>query len=607
MQKVVKPAILLENIGVFFFCVKKILNIASQIEKELIKLIMKKQGIKGLAFIAAAGVMATGCNLLKDLDYKVTPSPLEMHGDSVRVKVDITFPEKGIRKKAYAEITPMLGDHALKTVTVVGEKATANGKVIQYKPGGKVVYEDVIAYKADMEVSELAVTGKVFKGSKEKSEIERTKVADATVITPLLVNKDFRVIIAKDEFKRVTEEVFMSQVNYLKGRSEVRPTELRRQEILDLENFLANEQTNPKVQIKNIKMVGYASLEGEEDRNNSLSVDRSNTAKAAAMKLAAAKKIANEKAQAEASYTTVGKGEDFEGFKKALQESKMDAGEKDLILRILGMYKDSKQIEAEIRNLGKTFTYLDTHIFPLQRRTEIHVIYDKIGYSDEELVSLSKSNIDILNIEEILFTATLTEDLNEKLRLYKEAERLFPNDYRTSNNVGAVLYMQNKMAEAKSQFEKANNVKDNPISKNNLAAIAGVNGERQKAKDLLAQASGAGSEVNYNKGILAIQDGKYDDALSNFGGEATYNKALAQLLNKDHNAALSTVNASADKETAQGYYLKALVGARADKLDDIVSNLKNAFGKDGSLKAKAAKDREFIKYLENASFTAIVK
>jgi tetratricopeptide (TPR) repeat protein len=568
---------------------------------------MKKQGIKGLAFIAAAGVLATGCNLLKDLDYAVTPDPLEMHGDSVRVKVDITFPEKGIKKKAYAEITPMIGDKALKTVTVVGEKATANGKVIQYKPGGKIVYEDVIAYSPDMEVSELVVTGKVFKGSKEKDEIERTKIADATIITPLMVNKDFRVIIAADQFKRITEEVFHSQINYLKGRSEVRTTELRRKEILDLEAFMAMEQTNPKVDIKNIRMVGYASLEGEEDRNNTLSVDRSNTAKAASMKLAAAKKVANEKGQNEASYTTVGKGEDFEGFKKALEASQMDAGEKDLIMRILGMYKDSKQIEAEIRNLGKTFTYLDTHIFPQQRRTEIHVIYDKIGYSDEELVALSKSNIDTLNIEEVLFTATLTDDLNEKMRLYKEAERMFPNDYRPANNVGAVLYMQNKLGEAKSQFEKANNIKDNPVSKNNLAAIAGVNGDRAGAKALLAEAGGAGPEVNYNKGILAIQDGKYDDAISNFGGEASFNKALAQLLNKDHNGALSTVNSSADAETAQGYYLKAICGARQDKLDTIVSNLKNAFGKDASLKSKAAKDREFMKYLENASFTAIVK
>ena len=61
---------------------------------------MKKQTIKVFAFLAIVGSMATGCQLLKDVEYKATPDPLEMHGDAVRVSVEITFPEKGIKKKA---------------------------------------------------------------------------------------------------------------------------------------------------------------------------------------------------------------------------------------------------------------------------------------------------------------------------------------------------------------------------------------------------------------------------------------------------------------------------------------------------------------------------
>jgi hypothetical protein len=69
---------------------------------------MKKQTIKGLAFIVAAGTMATSCDLIKDLSYEVTPKVLEMHGDSVRVSVDVQFPAKGIRKKVSAEITALM-------------------------------------------------------------------------------------------------------------------------------------------------------------------------------------------------------------------------------------------------------------------------------------------------------------------------------------------------------------------------------------------------------------------------------------------------------------------------------------------------------------------
>jgi Flp pilus assembly protein TadD len=166
--------------------------------------------------------------------------------------------------------------------------------------------------------------------------------------------------------------------------------------------------------------------------------------------------------------------------------------------------------------------------------------------------------------------------------------------------------MQNKMSEAKAAFEKANNLKDNAIAKNNLGAIAGMSGDRKLAKQLLMQAKGAGSEVNYNTGILNIQDGKYADAVSNLGAENTYNKALAQLLNGDAAAAIKTIDASVDKESAQGFYLKAIAAARQNKMENTVSNLKSAFSKDGSLKAKAAKDMEFLKYMKESAFSGLV-
>ena len=207
------------------------------------------------------GSIATGCQLLKDVEYTATPDPLEMHGDSVRVKVDIKFPEKGIHKKAAAEITPMIGDVALKPIRVQGEKATGNGDVIQYKAGGMVTYEDVVPYAASMEASDLAVTGKIYKGEKEKGEIERTKIADATIITPYLVNKDFKVIIAKDEFRRVTEETFMSQINFDKGRSAVKTGEMREDDIKAFQAFLEKEVSDPKVlhlqRVKKIKTIHF--------------------------------------------------------------------------------------------------------------------------------------------------------------------------------------------------------------------------------------------------------------------------------------------------------------------------------------------------------------
>ncbi|MFN5912248.1 MAG: hypothetical protein ACK45H_12990, partial [Bacteroidota bacterium] len=530
---------------------------------------MKRQSIKGLAFIAVTGLLVSSCDLLKDLEYKVTPNPLEMHGDSVRVKVDVTFPEKGIKKKAKAEITPMLGSTALKTVTVLGEKATGNGTTIQYKPGGKMSYQDVVVYKSEFETADLTVTGKVYKGDKEKEgQFTETKIADATIITPLWVNKDFRVILAKDEFRRVTEETNLAQVKYEKGKAAVLPAVLKDADITALQNWLAAAQANPRINIKSINVVGYASPEGEEDKNNSLSNERSEAGKKVAMDLS--KKAKNDKGQTEI-YTLAGRGEDFPGFKREMEKSTMNADERNMVILVLEMNTFTKNSEEVMKNMGKTFTYLDKNIFPLLRRSEIIVTYDLTGYSDEELKTIAASTPDSLNLEELLFTATLVDDLNKKLAIYQIAAKNYPSDYRTHNNVGAVLYMQNKMSEAKAAFEKANSAKDNPISKNNLAAIAGASGDRAKAKQLLGQAKGAGAEVNYNMGILNIQDGNYKDAVSNFGSEASFNKALAELLNGSTANCTKTVDGSKDKETAQGYYLKAVAAARENKADVAVN------------------------------------
>ena len=565
---------------------------------------MKKQTIKGLAFIVVASSMATSCKLMKDITYKITPNPLEMHGDSVRISAEISLPEKGIKKKVSAEITPMLGTTALKPITVQGEKVTGNGNSIQYKSGGTVKYSDIVLYKPEFESVDLTVVGTVKKGKKEKPMLAVKKVADGTIVTPLLVNKDFKVILEKDAFNRVTEKGFSAQVNFERGKSVIKPAELKEKDIADFKVWLAAAQSNPKIAIKSINLIGYASPEGEVGSNDSLSNERAAAAKSAV--LAISKEAKNDKGQTEI-YSLTGRGEDYDGFKKELEKSTMNNDEKQLIIRVLEMHKDPITRETEMRNMGKTFAFLEDNVFTKLRRTEIVVTYDMTGYSDEELQKLSVSAPDSLTLEELLFTATLTNDLNEKLRVYQIAEKNFPTDYRTSNNVGAILYIQNKMADAKAEFEKANGLQDNSISKNNLGAVAGVSGDRAGAKLLLDAATGAGNEVNYNLGILNIQDGLYNDAISHFGSENCFNKALALLLAKSEGPDMTALDQSSDKESAQGFYLRAVSAARSNNVSAVVSNLTSAFAIDASWKNKASKDREFLKYAEDASFAGIIK
>ena len=562
---------------------------------------MKKQSYKGLAAIAVVGAMLTGCELMGDLEYTVQQDPVQMHGDSVKVSVTVKFPNKGLKKKASAEITPTLGDASFKTITFQGEKATGNGQTIAYKAGGTANYTDVLPYNPSMENADLMITGTVSKGKKEVA-LEPEKIADGTIITPFLVQNDDKALIGKDAFVRTTEEVFSgTQINYLKGKSDVRSTELKDKDIPAFQAWMADAAVNPKKKVKKINFVSYASPEGEVAKNGELANDRAKSGQAAIEKILTAAKFT----ASPEMFSQQPKGEDWEGFKTAVNASTLK--DKELIIRVLQMYSDPNQRETEIKNLGKTYQELEKDILPSLRRTQINVVYDKVGYSDDELKQLSVSNPETLTVEELLFTATLYTDLSEKMRVYQLVVKYYPQDWRGHNNVGYVYYMQNDLANAKTNWEKANSIKENPVTLNNLGIIARVvEKDRAKATKLFTSAVSAGPEVKYNLGIIDIQNGKYPEAIGNMGNNNTFNKALAQVLNGDYSAALTTIDASPDKDSAMGYYLKAIIGARQNNLDLLTNNLKSAIAKDPSLKAKAAKDREFIKFFENASFKAVV-
>ena len=76
---------------------------------------MKAKNLKFLALIGLSTLAISSCDLLKDVSYSVTPNPLELHGDNVKISVTVNIPEKGINKKAKVEITPTLGNAKLST------------------------------------------------------------------------------------------------------------------------------------------------------------------------------------------------------------------------------------------------------------------------------------------------------------------------------------------------------------------------------------------------------------------------------------------------------------------------------------------------------------
>ena len=577
---------------------------------------MNSKTLRNLSLAVGTTALLVGCNGLgkmvkkqSTITYDVKPNPLEMHGDSVGFTVSGKYPAKVFAKKATVTVTPVVkyagGEKAMKPVILVGEKATGSGQKISYSAGGTFSYSsEKFAYEPAMKVAtvELRAQGAVKKKTKDFTPV---KIGDGTIVTPLLVRNDEKGIYAKDAFVKSTPANQTGNIYYIINKSDVRASELKSDEMKNIQEFIKTNLNNPWYEFKDISVSAYASPDGEQSLNAHLAEDRAKSGSKAMLGEFKKDKNKDQKfGKEESHYKTKTTAEDWDGF-KALMESSAIA-DKDLILRVLTMYTDLDQREKEIKNLAKTYTEVSEKILPKLRRSVLTINVDKKSRTDEQITKLTTTYPDSLSVEEMLYGANLTNDINTKVQIYTAAEKKYASDWRTSNNLGVALLMQNKVSEASAAFSRAEKTANgNPIVMNHLGIIAAKAGDRKKAMEYYDKANGAGKEVNYNKGILNVRDGKYSDAVSNFGEYKGFNKALSELLNGNGGAVVSTIDATSEKDMAISSYLKAVAAARNNNTADVISNLKIAVEKDGSLKAAAKDDAEFIKLRENADFKGL--
>lgn len=577
---------------------------------------MKNNLSKGLSFALAATVVLTSCNSLNKMakkygtvTYSVTPNPLEMHGDSVKVAISGKFAPKYYWKKATVKVTPVLktpsGEIELKSKTFVGPKVKnppSDAQVIT-KEGGSFSYNDVVGFKPEMTNSSLELKANGSYKTKSK-DFPQNKVAEATIVTPLLVSNEVKTIMGKDAMPKTETFGYDANINFLINQSNLQPKELTQDDIKGLVKFLDDANTEVKegkkvvstisnYNIKGFQIVAAASPDGELDRNSNLANDRG----AAASKYVAEQLKKLGVTAPEGAMNVQSIGEDWAGFKSLMEASNVP--DKDMILRILSTYSDNDVREREIKNISKAYTEISDEIFPQLRKATIKVSAEKPCKTDDVLKQLATSKPDTLTVEELMYAAALFTDVNQQLGVYQSVAKVYPNDWRGHNNAGCILIMQNKVDEAQASFEKADKANSgNAGIKNNLLACAILKGDNKKAEELYKE-TGASAEANYNMGKIHILKGKYSEAVSAYGSEQTYNASLAKLLNGDKEGALKTLEASKDAQSSKGYYLKAVIAARMSNQALLTESITKAFEKDPSLREKAKNDKEFIKYTIN--------
>lgn len=552
-----------------------------------------------------------------ELKNNVTPNPLEMHAEKVPVKIAGTIPPKYFDKKAILVVTPVLkyntGEYTLKTQTLQGEKVEDNNPVISYDNGGSFDYNDTIPYVDDMRVSELELRMKGSRGD-EEADIINVVVAKGVNVTPRLVKYASEIDGLKFVEIPVSMDAKISDLQkavilYNLQKSDLKPSELKKEEVKALVELLTKTTDNDEKELVNVEIASYASPDGPEDLNANLVQNRGKSAKGFIEK-------SLKKAESEVTknpdfvVTETTPDEDWDGFKKEVEASEVQ--DKELILRVLSMYSDPEVREKEIKNISEAYTALKSDILPQLRRSVIKANYQSKVKSNEELLSMvADSNITKLQIKELLYAATLTDDASLKEKIYNQALVVEPNNVIAYNNLGAVKGNAGDIDAAKAAFEKANEVKsDNPAVLHNLGAVAFAQGNLEEAEKYFTEAKAAGCQsphLGYNMGIINIIKGQYPEAVQNFGGENSFGKALAQTLNKQDADAEATLNAMGEKDSGWFYYLKAIDAAKQSKDDAVFENLRTAIEKTADIKTYAKDDVEFIKYFENETFKTIVQ
>ena len=557
---------------------------------------MKTKNILMVSLMAVA-VLTSCSGKLGQLSgdyFKVNPNPLVADGGQVDATINGVFPEKYMNKKAVITVTPELRfekngvQQAVKgrPATFQGEKVLGNDQTISYQLGGHYTMKTCYEYEPAMQKSELYLTFDAKLGNKQVN-VPAIKVADGVIATSELYHRTLtsaQPSVAADAFQRVVEQKQEANIKFLIQQAELRKSELQNnsvQEFVNLLKRISGDRDN--LMLSNVEVSAYASPDGGFALNEKLANKRQQNTEGYVKQQM---KQANMEADVEANYTA----QDWEGFQQLVQAS--DIQDKDVILRVLSMYKDPQEREQQIKNMSHGFQELADGILPELRRARLTINYETLGRDDEAIFNQIKSDPSKLSVEELIYAASIAETPAEQEAILKTTTRLYPKEARAYNNLAALAYSKGDYEEAQRYLTQAAGTGATCAeTKANLGLLALQRGDVKAAENFLGQAGNA-QGLAEALGNLHLAQGNYALAEQDFNGVNSNSAALAQIMNKNYAKAAQTLK-NVQKADGMTDYLQAIVNARQGNADAAQSFLRSAIQKDPSLKAYAANDLEF--------------
>lgn len=543
--------------------------------------------------LVGAMALLTSCGGgLKSLsadNFKVNPNPLETEGGQVQATINGMFPEQYMNRKAVVTVIPEL------RYTKNGVQQTAKGQSASFQ-GEKVMGNDqTISYLLGGHYT--MKTAFPYEPAMQQSELYLTfdaKVGNKAVKVPAVKIADG--VIATSELYHQTIKTAQPCVAQDAFQ---RITEQKQEANI---KFLIQQAELRKSELQSNSVQDFVKMLQQIARDqeglNLSDVEISAYASPdGGLKLN--EQLANKRQQNTESYVRQQlKDANLEGGISSeytaqdwegFQElvKASDIPDKDVILRVLSMYEDPQEREQQIKNMSQGFKELAEGVLPELRRARMTINYEVIGRDDDQIFAQLKQDASKLSVEELIYAASIAPTDSEKEQILKTTARLYPQDNRASNNLGVLALQQGKKEEAIQYFKQAGEL---PEASANLGLISLQEGHTQEAENLIAKSAGAYG-LSEALGNLHLAQGNYALAQQDFGYRPSNSAALAQLLNKDYARAQQTLK-NVKEANGMTDYLAAIVQARQGNQEAAASFLRSALQKDPTLELYANKDLE---------------
>ena len=550
--------------------------------------------ITKILFLSLIISILTSCGLsnmaskYESVNINVTPPTLQAHAGNVEVNIDASFPEKYFAKTSTVEFTPVLisggGEKKFKSIVIQGEEATGGEATVFYTTGGKFSYQDKIPYTNDMMESKLELRA-IGKSKDKELAFDSRTIANGVLATSTRVQNTEDLSFAKSNYEKETILEESAIIYFLVNQSNVRTTEKSDDDIRKLEEFASLGNKTHSIEVKS-----YASPEGSVDLNDNVSDKRAASTLRFLKKML--KKANLDGVDNKDLYTEVSEGEDWEGFNKLMRNS--DIKDRRRITKIVNSVEDLEKREQAIRDMAEIYDAIEKDVLPQLRKAKITIRSFEPKKSDSLILELAKNNAAALDMKELLYSASLTDDIDQKISIFNSASEIH-NNWKGYNNIACLMLENNRLNEAKkylSKAEKLNNTASN--IQNNKAVIAAWEGDLELAKKLYNKGA-----TTKNKALLDLRTANYKKASRFFKNKNTHNAALAKMLNGQ--------NSTCNENTAECNYLNAISYARSANEDMMIKSLKSAITKNIKYKEEAKKDLEFVNYMTNEKFLNATK